>query len=104
MTRRRLLAAVRDRMRTRTVEASRTADRVVPDLPRPAARRPRPAPVDPRIEQLAAEAQYHRNRFELHRARVISASPGATTLGRLHELERAATAAEERLAHARRVP
>jgi hypothetical protein len=61
----------------------------------------RPVPPDPRIEQLAAEARYHRDRYELHRARVISASPRATTPGRLRELERAATAAEERLAHAR---
>ena len=56
---------------------------------------------DPRIEQLAAEARYHRERFELHRARVISGSPMATSLGRLRELERSATAAQERLVHAR---
>jgi hypothetical protein len=32
----------------------------------------------------------------------MSGSPAATTLGRLRELERAATASQERLAHARR--
>jgi hypothetical protein len=66
------------------------------------ARPSRPAPPDPRIEQLAAEAQYHRERFDLYRARVISGSPSATTPGRLRELERIAAAAQERLAHARR--
>jgi hypothetical protein len=53
------------------------------------------------LEQLAAEAQYHRNRFELYRARVVSASARATSPGRLRELERTATAAQERLVHAR---
>ena len=70
-------------------------------MPVPQPRSARPAPPDPRIEQLAAEAQYHRERFELHRARVMSGSPAATTLGRLRELERTATAAQERLVHAR---
>jgi hypothetical protein len=65
-------------------------------------RRSRPKPPDPHIEQLTAEAQYHRERFELHRARVMSGSPAATTLGRLRELERTANAAQERLTHARR--
>jgi hypothetical protein len=62
---------------------------------------PPPAP-DPRLEQLDAEASYHRDRYELYRARVVSGSSAATSLGRLRELERSATAAEERLAHARR--
>ena len=53
-------------------------------------------------EQLGAEARYHRDRYELHRARVVSGSPAATSLGRLRELERSASAAQERLAHARR--
>lgn len=57
---------------------------------------------DPLLEQLEAEARYHRDRYELHRARVVSGSPAATSLGRLRELERTASAAEERLAHARR--
>jgi hypothetical protein len=103
MSRRRLVAAVRERMRSRS--AVRDAESAAP-TPRPAMSPPRslPSSRDPGLEQLAAEAQYHRERFELHRARVISGSPTATTLGRLRELERTATAADERLAHARRPP
>ena len=101
MSRRRLIDAVRQRMRSRSaVRDAETTSQVAPATrasPRPS----RPAPPDPRIEQLAAEAQYHRERFDLHRARVVSGSPTATTLGRLRELERTATAAQERLAHAR---
>jgi hypothetical protein len=98
MSRPRLIAAVRARMR------SESAMREAPAAtPAPSAPAPRPSPRDPRIDQLAAEAQYHRDRFELHRARVISGSSTATSLGRLRELERTATAAQERLAHARSV-
>jgi hypothetical protein len=101
MSRPRLISAVRARMRSQ--RAARDAE--------PAARTParalgtapaRPVPPDPRIEQLAAEAKYHRERFELHRARVVSGSQTGTTLGRLRELERTADAARERLEHARR--
>ncbi len=98
MSRPRLLAAVRERMR------SDSATRETPAAaPAPSAPAPRPAPRDLRIDQLTAEARYHRDRFELHRARVISGSSTATSLGRLRELERSATAAQERLAHARSV-
>jgi hypothetical protein len=95
-----LIAAVRGRIRSRRVarDAEPAAPTPAPTPPTPPAR---PVPPDPRIEQLAAEAQYHRERFELHRARVISGSPTATTLGRLRELERTANAADERLVHAR---
>jgi hypothetical protein len=58
--------------------------------------------ADHELEQLAAEARYHRDRFELYRARVISASPVATSTTRLRDLERTATAAADRLTHARR--
>ena len=58
---------------------------------------------DDELEQLVAEARYHRDRFELYRARVTSGSSAATSLGRLRELERTATAAAERLADARRL-
>jgi hypothetical protein len=95
----RLITAVRDRMRSSTAGDVEASTRPAPATPR-RARPPRPAPPDPRIEQLAAEARYHRERFDLHRARVISGSPTATTLGRLRELERTAAASEERLAHA----
>jgi len=54
------------------------------------------------LEQLEHEARYHRNRYELYHARVVSASARATSATRLRELERTAVAAEERLAHARR--
>ena len=102
MSRPRLLAAVRERMRSRSAVRA-TEARVVPTpVARTRSRPSPPATQDPRIEQLAAEAQYHRDRFELHRARVISASPTATTPGRLRELERTADAAQERLATARR--
>jgi hypothetical protein len=57
---------------------------------------------DHELEQLAAEASYHRDRFRLYRARVMSGSSIATSPARLRELERTATAAAERLAHARR--
>jgi hypothetical protein len=98
----RLIAAVRERMRSdsaaRDAGATSRPAAVTPARSRPA----REPPPDPHVEQLAAEARYHRERFELHRARVISGSPAAGTLGRLRELERTATAAQERLAHARR--
>jgi hypothetical protein len=98
MSRTRLIHAVRDRMRRRTAsEAEVTAARPR----RPPVPRARPAPPDLHLEQLAAEAQYHRNRYELARARLVSGNPRATTPGRIHALERSAVAAEERLAHAR---
>ena len=57
---------------------------------------------DDELERLTEEARYHRDRFELYRARVVSGSSAATSLTRLRELERTATAAADRLAHARR--
>ena len=97
MKRRRLLAAVRERMRHNATVRT-TEDRA------PAARSEPPRPVEPdlELEQLGAEARYHRDRFDLYRARVISGSSTPTSPARLRELERTATAAEERLAHARR--
>jgi hypothetical protein len=62
----------------------------------------RAEPPDHELDQLAAEARYHRERFELYRARVMSGSRVATSPTRLRELERTAAAAEDRLAHARR--
>jgi hypothetical protein len=103
MNRRSLLRAVRDRMRRRASVhaaegASPVANAVAPPL-RPTRSRP-PAP-DHELEQLAAEARYKRDRFDLYRARVISGSNAATSPARLRELERTATAAAERLANAR---
>lgn len=57
---------------------------------------------DLELERLEAEARYHRDRFDLYRARVISGSSLPTSPARLRELERTATAAAERLAQARR--
>ena len=59
---------------------------------------PKPA-SNPDVEQIAAEARYHRDRLALYRARMHGAVDG-TSLGRLRELERAAEAADARLRHA----
>jgi hypothetical protein len=56
---------------------------------------------DDELEHIAAEARYHRDRLALYRARMHSAV-GETSLTRLRELERIATAARKRLRHARR--
>jgi hypothetical protein len=101
--RRSLLAAVRDRMRQLAAvpqaDAAPATRAGAPPAPRPARR----AAPDEELERLAAEARYHRDRFELYRARVISGSSRATSSVRLRDLEHAATGAEERLAHAKRV-
>ena len=70
--------------------------------PAASARRAPAAQPDHELDQLAAEARHARDRFQLYRARVISGSQAATSPARLRELERAAAASEERLAHARR--
>jgi hypothetical protein len=104
MKRRRLLAAVRERMRhDATVRESEDGGHSVPPEPPPSfASLQRPVEPNLELEQIAAEARYHRDRFDLYRARVISGSSAPTSSARLRELERAATAAEARLAHARR--
>jgi hypothetical protein len=53
-----------------------------------------------RIEELTAEARYHRERLQLYRAKVHGARP--TTTIRLHELERISDYADRRLRRARR--
>ena len=53
-----------------------------------------------RIEELRAEARYHRERYELYRAKVYGPRP--TSMARLRELERAHRGAEARLRHAQR--
>lgn len=65
-------------------------------------RRPVPPEPDHELEHLEAEARYHRDRFDLYQARVVSGSSAATSMTRLRELERTATAAADRLAHAQR--
>jgi hypothetical protein len=54
----------------------------------------------PSIEELRAEARYHRDRLALYRARVLTARP--TSTHRLGELERAAASAQQRLERALR--
>ena len=51
-----------------------------------------------RIDILRAEARYHRERYDLYRAKVYSQRP--SSMVRLQELERAHQAAAERLRHA----
>lgn len=51
------------------------------------------------LEQLTAEARYHRQRYDLYRAKVYALRPSSQS--RLRELQRACEAAETRLAAAR---
>ena len=55
-------------------------------------------PGSPRIEDLQAEARYHRERYDLYRAKMYG--PRLTTTARLSELERAHQGAEARLRRA----
>jgi hypothetical protein len=52
----------------------------------------------PQIEDLRAEARYHRQRYDLYRAKMYGPRP--TTMARLRELERAYQGAEDRLRRA----
>jgi len=56
--------------------------------------------TDPTIDVLRAEARYHRERYDLYRAKVYGPRP--TTAARLRELERAHLAADARLRRAER--
>lgn len=58
------------------------------------------AKPDAHIGELQAQARYHRQRYDLYKAKVQG--PRATSPVRLRELERAASQAAERLAHAER--
>ena len=98
MRRRRLLAAVRDRMRK---DASASAVPEATPPPAPSRRRPA-AEHDDELERLEAEARYHHDRADLYRAKTISGSSSPTTPGRLRVLERTAAAAADRLATAKR--
>jgi hypothetical protein len=51
------------------------------------------------LEQLAAEARYHRQRFDLYKAKAYG--PRATSATRLRELQRTCESAEARLAAAK---
>jgi hypothetical protein len=52
-----------------------------------------------RLDQLRAEARYHRQRADLYRARLSGAR--AVNLARLEELQRASDRAAERLSQAK---
>jgi hypothetical protein len=59
-----------------------------------------PGPVSPsELQQIGAQARYHRDRLALYRARLLSAHP--TSPHRLRELEQISAAADARLRHAR---
>ncbi len=57
--------------------------------------------MTPSLEQLRAEARYHRERYDLYRAKAYG--PRATSPARLRELERTCASAEARLSAAQRV-
>ena len=80
--------------RTDPVPPSRVAR---PATPRVVAQVALPAPD---LQELEAQARYHRDRLALYRARVLSAKP--TSTARLRELQRISTAADARLRHAAR--
>jgi len=54
----------------------------------------------PNLDDLRAEARYHRERYELYQAKMYGLRP--TTTKRLKELERAHLAADARLRRAER--
>ena len=94
-----LLRRVRERVARRS-RGSRTDPAPAPPVARPApghvvARVALPAPD---LQELEAEARYHRDRLALYRARVLTAKP--TSAARLRELQRISTAADARLRHA----
>jgi hypothetical protein len=54
--------------------------------------------AEPSIEDLLAEARYHRHRYDLYKAKMYGSRP--TRMTRLRELERAMHGAEARLRRA----
>jgi hypothetical protein len=54
----------------------------------------------PDLQEVEAQARYHRDRLALYRARVLSAKPSSAA--RLRELQRISTAADARLRDAAR--
>jgi hypothetical protein len=72
---------------------------VAPAAPR--SPKPPPAAAAPDFSDLEDQARYHRDRLALYRARMHGSRP--TSVERLHELERASTAADDRLRTARRL-
>ena len=54
--------------------------------------------AEPQLDELRAEARYHRERYELYRAKAYALRP--VRMGRLRELERAHRDADARLRRA----
>ena len=74
------------------------------DTPPPGPPRPEPPGRPPGVVDLGdleSQARYHRDRLALYRARMQGPRP--TSMVRLLELERAASAADDRLRTARRL-
>ena len=98
--------------RVRTLGARRKAThRLGPGVPDPVATPSIPRPASPRaiaraalpapdLQELEAQARYHRDRLALYRARVLSAKPASAA--RLRDLQRISAAADARLRHAAR--
>ena len=72
-----------------------------PSVPRPARPRAlaRAASPAPHLQELEAQARYHRDRLPHYRACVLSAKPASAA--RLRELQRTSAAADARLRHAK---
>lgn len=70
-----------------------------PAAPEPPAPQTPAAVAPPDLTDLENQARYHRDRLALYRAKMHG--PKATSVGRLEALQRAATAAQERLDAAR---
>lgn len=90
------------RRKERRTGGSRTDPVPTAPVARPATPRvvPRVALPAPDLQEIEAQARYHRDRLALYRARVLSAKP--TSTARLHELQRISAAADARLRDAAR--
>jgi hypothetical protein len=82
--------------RRRAARAARAP--IVPERTPPAPPEAAALPA-PDLDELEAQAKYHRDRLALYRARTLSARP--TSSVRLRDLQRASAAADARLRHAR---
>jgi hypothetical protein len=95
---RRVRELVARRKKVRRPGSGASAPLLTPSVPRPAT--PRVALPAPDLQELGAQARYHRDRLALYQARVFSAKPASAA--RLRELQRASAAADARLRHAAR--
>jgi hypothetical protein len=100
-----LLRRVRERVARRTA-TRRLGPGVSDPLPPPSVPRPASPPAvaraalpAPDLQELEAQARYHRDRLALYRARLLNSKSAG--LSRLRELERTSRAADARLRAAR---